>query len=399
MPQLDEHQQQAIDEFRKHKLLIITGGPGRGKTHVIKTICEILEANNHSYALCAPTGKAAKRMEELTKRKASTIHRLLNAGFGRWKYNKYNKLTTIQYVVVDETSMLDLEIVWHLLQAFPSHTHFVFVGDIDQLPSIGAGTVLRDLVRSGKVPTYYLKINHRQGKGSLIAENATYINEGKLVLTFDEDLRFIECENPIIIREHIDECIDELQSDGYNLISECQVLTPQHKTRIGVKDLNDMLRFKINKHAKPTEKFSVGDKVMQTVNNYNLGIFNGYVGQIISNDYYTLKIKFFDGTEDDEVTYVDYPKTGLSELMLAYACTIHKYQGSESLAGVLVVSNSHHYMWTRNLLYTAITRFKEKCIIIGDSGTLRKAITNSTEQKRNSKLMDRIQGRLENILL
>jgi len=392
MLNLDKDQQKVIDNFQNHKISIITGGPGRGKTAIITEICNILDQNNLPYALCAPTGKAAKRMSELTKRKASTIHRLLKAGFGRWTYFRGNKLYTYKYVIIDETSMLDLELIWHLIQSFPDYTKFIFVGDIDQLPSVGPGTVLRDLVKSKLIPTYYLTINHRQGKGSLISENATRINNGELKLSFNEDIQFIECANVIEIREKIPLFIEDFKKSGYNLLSECQVLTPQHKTKVGVQELNDMLRYNMNESAIPSEKLSLYDKVMQTTNDYTLKVFNGYLGQIIEDNYYNYKIKFFDGSEDESI--IEYPKSSASNLMLAYACTIHKYQGSEVKAGIIILSNAHTFMWDRQLLYTAVTRFKEKCIILGDSQTFRKAILTQKSGDRNSKLQERIKGLL-----
>jgi exodeoxyribonuclease V alpha subunit len=391
MQTLDVDQQKVINNFQNHKISIITGGPGVGKTAIITAICNILESENKTFALCAPTGKAAKRMTELTHREAKTIHRLLKAGFGTWKHNKYNKIYTYQYVICDETSMIDLEIMWHLLQSFPDSVKFIFVGDVDQLPSVGPGTILRDLVRSNLVPTYRLTINHRQGKGSLIAHNAALINVGHLKLTFGDDISFVEANNPIDIREKLIQLINGFKKSGYDLIKDCQILTPQHKTPIGVEELNKLLRYNINPTARPSERLSVGDKVMQTVNNYNLKVFNGYVGRIIEQTYWDKKIEFFDG---EGINIIKYSKDYENDLMLAYACTIHKYQGSEIKAGVIILSNSHTYMWNRNLLYTAVTRFKECCIILGDAATFKKAIINSTENVRNSKLVDRLHGRL-----
>lgn len=387
---LDLDQQKVIDNFRNHKLLIVSGSPGSGKTAIISHICDILDAENSKYLLCAPTGKAAKRMQELTQRPAATIHRTLKAGYGFWKHNRNKQIYDKNYVIVDEVSMLDLEVMWHLLQSFPDYTSFIFVGDVHQLPSVGPGSVLRDMVRSKLIPTYYLTYNHRQGKGSLIAHNATLINRGELKLTFGDDLQFIEASNPIEIREKVSSYIEVLKNDGYNLIQDCQVLSPQHSTAVGVQALNEMLRFSMNNTARPSEKLSVNDKVMQTANNYQLKIFNGYIGQILGETYSDYAIRFFDA--DDANTAVKYPKSNWQELMLAYCCTIHKYQGSEAKAGILILSNSHHYMWNRNLLYTAITRFKEKCIILGDVSTFKHAIMNNQESTRYSKLCDRLIG-------
>jgi exodeoxyribonuclease V alpha subunit len=392
MLELDVYQKRVIDEFQQHKVCVVTGGPGRGKTAIITEICTILDIARMPYALCAPTGKAAKRMSELTGRSASTIHRLLNAGFGSWRYNAENQIQTYKYVICDETSMIDLEIMWHLLQAFPSYTKFIFVGDVDQLPSVGPGTVLRDMCRSGIVPVYRLIINHRQGKGSLIAHNASLVNEGKLKFTFGDDIQYVKADNSIDVREKISFLIDDLKNKGYDLIRDCQVLTPQHKTNIGVIELNNMLRYKINNSAIPTERISVGDKVMQSVNNYNLKVFNGYIGRVLERNYWGLRIEFFDG--ENETKVIQYDKDYEKDLILAYACTIHKYQGSEVKAGIIVLSSSHTYMWNRNLLYTAMTRFKELCIILGDETTFKKAVINSMENTRNSKLMDRLRGGL-----
>jgi len=389
---LDKDQQTVIDNFKNHKVMVISGGPGSGKTAIITEICNMLDSTNTTYALCGPTGKSAKRISELTKRKASTIHRLLKAGFGKWRHNKNNKLYTYKYVIVDESSMVDIELLWHLLQSFPDYVKFIFVGDMAQLPSVGPGAVLRDIIKCKKIPTYFLTQNHRQNKGSLIAENAKRINNGDLKLSFNDDMQFIQCENIIEIREKIPLFIEDFKTNGYNLLSDIQILTPQHNTKVGVTELNTMLRFYINPMAVPSEKFSVGDKVMQTTNNYNLNIFNGYIGTIVGENYYDYKIKFFNG--EDDKTVINYPKSSSYDLMLAYVCTIHKYQGSEVKAGIIVVSNSHTYMWTRSLLYTAITRFKEKCIIVGDAQTFRKAILNTQENIRNSKLIERINGTL-----
>jgi exodeoxyribonuclease V alpha subunit len=390
MIKLDLDQQRVIDNFRSHNMQIISGSPGSGKTAIISYICDLLDTENIKYLLIAPTGKASKRMSELTKRPAKTIHRALKAGFGFWHFNENNKIYDINYVICDETSMLDLDVMHHLLQAFPVYTKFIFVGDVYQLPSVGPGSVLRDMVRSKLIPTYYLTYNHRQSKGSLIAHDATLINRGELKLTFGDDIKLVEADNPIDIRHEIEICIKELKADGYDLIADCQILTPQHSTMIGVTELNKMLRYLINDKAKPSEKFSIGDKVIQTVNNYQLKVFNGYIGKILGETYADYAIRFFDA--DDNTTAFKYPKSAWQELMLAYATTIHKFQGSETKAGILILSNSHHYMWNRNLLYTAITRFKEKCIIIGDLSTFKHAIQNNQEGTRYSKLCDRIRG-------
>jgi exodeoxyribonuclease V alpha subunit len=388
---LDSDQQKVINEFQQHNITIISGPPGSGKTACIREICNILANDNQKFVLCGPTGKSAKRLQELTGKEAKTIHRLLKAGYGHWGYNASNKMYDIDFVIVDEMSMTDLELLWHLLQSFPSSAKFIFSGDVNQLPSVGPGTVLRDLVNSKLIPTYYLTHNHRQLKGSLITHNAGIINKGGLKLTFGDDIKFIEANNPIEIRELLPKLVAELENDGYNNIEEIQVLSPQHATPIGVSALNEMLRFIINPRSKPSEKFSVGDKVMQTTNNYELKIFNGYIGQILGQTSYDYAIKFFDA---DKNTVIKYPKQNSYELMLAYCTTIHKYQGSEAQSGIIVLSSSHTFMWNKELLYTAITRFREKCIIVGDAATFRKAITTPTLATRYSKLYERLKGLL-----
>lgn len=371
-------------------LLVMTGGPGSGKTTTVRSICNILRDQNYSVGLCAPTGKAAKRMQDLTSRSASTIHRLLKAGYGTWKYNKHHPLTFYDYIICDEASMLDVELVWRLLQALPKDTRLVFVGDKDQLPPVGPGSFFRDIILSRIFPTIYLRTNHRQGKGSLIAENAMRINRGELKLSFDEDLEFVQADSPIDIRQAIIPLIRRLSKE-YDPIRDIQILSPQHKTLCGVEALNDLLRYELNSNANPRSKFGVGDKVMQVVNDYNLDVFNGYCGRIADESRGEWMIEFFDA-DNRAITY---PKSTANDgLMLSYACTIHKYQGSESKCVVVVVSSSHTYMLTRNLLYTAVTRAKEKCVIVGDLLGLRRAITNDREQERYSKLHERLTGLL-----
>jgi exodeoxyribonuclease V alpha subunit len=212
------------------------------------------------------------------------------------------------------------------------------------------------------------------------------INKGSLNLDLGDDFEFIDCPSHIHLREQLPIILDRLKKEGYDLIRDVQVLSPQKTTAVGVEALNDFLRFHINQKAKRWDRFSVGDKVMQNSNDYQLGIFNGYVGQIVSEGPLHFEIQFFD---EDEVT--KYPKEKINALIPAYCCTVHKYQGSEIKAGIAIISSSHTYMLTRNLLYTAVTRFKEKCIILGDAIALKRAISNTREQERYSKLLERLQ--------
>jgi exodeoxyribonuclease V alpha subunit len=383
----DIDQAQAISSFPQYGILVITGGPGTGKTFTIDSICERLERNGYKFALCAPTGKAAKRLQDLTGKPAKTIHRLLKAGFGTWKHNHENPLRGFNWVICDESSMLDLELAWRLTRALPTNTRLIFVGDVDQLPPVGPGTFFKDLVTTESIPTITLRTNHRQGRGSSIANVASHINAGFLKYTFDDDMMFEEAENQIVIREKISPLLQGLLDEGYDLIRDVQVVSPQKGTMVGVYEVNKFLRFHLNKNASTREPFSIGDKVMQTVNNYRLGIFNGYAGVVKDVQRHHLIIDFFDSDKQ----FIKYPKELLSELMHAFCCTVHKYQGSEAKAGIVILSSSHTFMLTRNLFYTAVTRFKEKCIILGDVTALKRAVTNTRVSERYSKLYAKIE--------
>lgn len=389
----DVDQTNVILSFLGQKDIIITGGPGTGKSHLTKIICKILDRTGQSYALCAPTGKAAKRLQEVTGHSAKTIHRFLGGTVEtshystfEWKYNAGNQITKYNTIVIDECSMLDVNLAWKLIQAIPNEVNLIFIGDVDQLAPVGPGAFFRDLIKSGITKTYWLKTNHRQGKGSLIAENALRINRGEMRLTMGDDLSFIEASNPIAAREKILNLILKLAEDYPNTLEDVQVLSPQKSTVVGVTALNEMLRFELNPNAKSNQKFSVGDKVMQTKNNYKLQIFNGFCGIIADETKTDYLINFFGNDKQ-----VKYPKSlSRSQLMLAYCCTVHKYQGSECKAGIIVISSSHTWMLTRNLIYTGITRFKEKCILLADMMGLKRAIHNTKEQTRYSRLLEKL---------
>lgn len=382
----DADQYNAVISFRSHNDSIITGGPGTGKSFVTKTICDIITENSESFVLCAPTGKAAKRLQEMTGHTAYTIHRLLRANFTdfSWGYNAENQLTRYDWVIVDEASMIDIVLAWRLIQALPTTTKILFIGDVDQLAPVGPGSFFRDLIKSGKIPVFRFRTNHRQGKGSLIADNALRINRGELRLSFGNDLIFEEASNPIIVREKITDLMQELKEDYPDVLRDIQILSPQKGTQIGTEALNKMLRFELNPRARADETFSVGDKIMQTVNNYRLNVFNGFVGEILSINSGSYTIDFYDHKT------IEYPKRFEKQLMLAYCCTVHKFQGSEVKSGVVIISTTHTYMLTRNLLYTGMTRFKEKCIILADRMALKRAIVNRKEADRYGRLLERL---------
>jgi exodeoxyribonuclease V alpha subunit len=369
-------QRQAIAAAVDHKVLIITGGPGTGKTTLLRALIEILEAKKLRVLLGAPTGRAAKRLAEATGREAKTMHRLLeySPGGGGFQRGAARPLEA-EFVVVDEVSMVDISLMNHLLAAVHPQTTLVLVGDADQLPSVGPGNVLGDLISSGKIPVVRLQIVFRQAETSLIVTNAHLVNEGKMPQKPPEgdvlaDFYFIEKEDPEeslrIIKELVCKRIPE--RFGFDPVNDVQVLTPMHKGSVGTENLNSQLRDALNPHGQVVKggRFIVGDRVMQVRNNYDKEVFNGDVGKIVS----------FDSETD--------------ELILAYAVTVHKSQGSEYPAVIVPITTQHYMMLRRNLLYTAMTRGKELVVIVGGLKALRMAVENRTVEKRYTYLAHKI---------
>ena len=407
---LDPDQRHVLQEFYKHNISVITGGPGTGKSFITKSIVDILESKGKTVGLCAPTGKAARRLaaavntsgsgsgsDSGTDRPSYTIHRLLggNPITHTWKYNEDHKLRVFNWIIVDEASMIDIELARNLLRAIPKSTSIIFVGDVDQLAPVGPGSFFKDMIRSDIFTVFYLRTNHRQGAGSLIAENALRINAGLMQLRFGTDLIFEEASNPIEMRARIKNLIVGLKQDyetNTDFLLCSQILSPQHKTVIGVQEMNKLLRFWINPNAQAYEPFSVGDKVMQMTNDYNLDIFNGTVGMVMHGQPNKYVVDFGDAG------IVDYPRQRKTRfnpsgtnLSLAYCSTVHKFQGSECDCGILIISSSHTWMLTRNLLYTGMTRFKKRCILLADRQGLKRAIRNDREQLRYTKFVERLQ--------
>ena len=399
--ELDPDQRRVLQEFFKHNISIITGGPGTGKSFITKSIVDILQSKGKTVGLCAPTGKAARRLAAAVNTDgadwpAYTIHRLLggNPITNIWVFNEYNKLDAFDWIICDEASMIDIELARNLLRALPTTTSIIFVGDVDQLAPVGPGSFFKDIIRSDVFPVFYLKTNHRQGVGSLIAENALRINAGSMRLSFGTDLIFEEASNPIEMRSRIKHLIVGLKKNyetNTNFLHNSQILSPQHKTVIGVQAMNKLLRFWINPHAQAYEPFSVGDKVMQMSNDYNLNIFNGTVGMVMHGQPNKYVVDFGDAG------IVDYPRQRKTKynpsgtnLSLAYCSTIHKFQGSECDCGILIISSSHTWMLTRNLLYTGMTRFKKRCILLADRQGLKRAIRNDSEQLRYTRFVERL---------
>lgn len=392
--QLAEGQREAVSQSLQSGMLVITGGPGTGKTTVVQAIIRLAEQEGLRIVLCAPTGRAAKRLAETTERKAKTIHRLLvPEGFagGRqvFEYNETKQLPA-DLVIVDEVSMLDMEMLYHLLQALSPRCRCILVGDADQLPSVGAGAVLHDIIQSEILPVVRLQTIFRQKEGGRIVTNAHLINGGRLpVVNEDEEFRFVEIEREeqgadVICRLYAAETAEA--GDKFAV----QVLSPMYKNPCGVDNLNAVIQSAVNgpqkgkgEHKAGKMTFRTGDKVMQKQNNYDKGVFNGDIGEIFA--------------VQDDIVYVRYPEQDvkyegqeIDEITLAYAITVHKSQGSEYHTVIMTLVNSHGIMLQRNLLYTAVTRAKGKVILVGTKAALRTAVQNVRTSRRFTLLAQRL---------
>lgn len=405
---LHEDQKKAVKLAAENGVTVITGGPGTGKTTIIKCIMYVLQ-NQGEIALCAPTGRAAKRLSESTGKEAKTIHRLLELNFNNdERYFAYNENSMLNYntVIVDEVSMVDEFLFNSLLKALKDGTRLILVGDKDQLPSIGAGNVLSDIIASGCVKVKMLIKIYRQDKESLIVLNAHAINKGIMPDLYDNslDFFFIEKRAPQDILQTVTQlCIKRLPDYLKCGASAIQVLAPMKKGLAGVENINKSLQNLINPPKKNVREirfddniFREGDKVMQTVNNYNLkwikntvfaergeGVFNGDIGYITSiNSMYDLTVEFDDGR------VVDYSAADINDLTLAYAISIHKSQGCEFDAVVIPVTGGPPTLLTRNLLYTAITRAKKLVVLVGSSFMIKKMVDNNYTRKRYTYLTE-----------
>lgn len=401
--QLAQKQKEAIKACLHHGVLVLTGGPGTGKTTVIKGILSILKAQGLKIRLAAPTGRAAKRLSETTGQKALTIHRLLEAnnlaqddnlqlGFSK----DIDDQLDADVIILDEVSMVDIVLMHHFLNAVPDGCRIILVGDTDQLPAVGPGSVLKDIIRSQKIPAIRLDEIFRQAQTSMIIQNAHIINAGRLpdLRKQYSDFVFYELNDDTSITQKIlDLCTKDLPHEGFDVLKDVQILSPMHRFLCGVENLNLMLQEQLNPKKNQDElkyssqTFRVGDKVMHIRNNYQKNVFNGDIGFIQDINNEKLTVDYFDHI-------VTYEKNELNELTLAYASSVHKSQGSEYKVVIIPLSTSHYIMLQRNLLYTAITRAKQKVIIIGSKKALMTAIQSNRTQKRYTLLAERLAHKL-----
>lgn len=389
--ELASNQKQAVACAISSKLHIITGGPGTGKSTITNAILNITQKLTPRILLAAPTGRAAKRMSEITHFKASTIHSLLEFDFknGGFKRNRDNPLEC-DLIIIDEASMIDTFLMYSLLKALPNHARVIFVGDINQLPSVGPGNVLKDMISSLSIPVTTLNEIFRQAAGSHIILNAHRINRGIFPQLYNgpnSDFFFMECEENQDVLNTIIKLVSQRLPNryGFNPTADIQVLAPMKKGIIGTENLNQSLQQVLNPKEtalfRAGHKFQVGDKVMQIRNDYKKEVFNGDIGYIqdIDSEEQQVLVRF----DERDILY-DY--SDLDELILAYAISIHKFQGSECPCVVMPVHTSHFMLLHRNLLYTGITRGKKLVVLVGTKKALAIAVKKDDVQKRHTSL-------------
>ena len=394
----DDVQIAAIKQAIDSKVMVLTGGPGTGKTTTTQGIIAAYKAAGLRILLAAPTGRASKRMSEATGMEAKTIHRLLeyNPQDG-YKRNDENPLEG-DALIVDECSMIDIILMYNLMKAIPEHMRLVMVGDIDQLPSVGAGNVLRDIIESEKIPVIRLTRIFRQAQSSRIVMSAHAINQGRfpdISNGMNTDFFFIKKDDPEQVADEIVKLVRDRLPKAYKQpLCNIQVLTPMQRSVVGAGNLNTVLQQALNHNTLSLSRggntYKLGDRVMQIRNNYDKNVFNGDIGTVekVNLEDRTLTINFDD-------TMMEYEASELDEVVLAYATTIHKSQGSEYPIVVIPVLMTHFVMLQRNLIYTGITRAKKICVLIGQTKALSYAIRNLTVSKRNTLLKERLRGEIE----
>ncbi|MDE0033356.1 MAG: ATP-dependent RecD-like DNA helicase [Deltaproteobacteria bacterium] len=394
---LSGSQREAVNIVLNGKITVLTGGPGVGKTTIVNSILRLVEARNARVLLCAPTGRAAKRLSESAQAEARTIHRLLefDPRHGGFRKDETDPLET-DLLVVDEVSMVDVLLMNQLLRAVPSHAAVLLVGDVDQLPSVGPGAVLQDVIESGQVPTVRLTEIFRQAASSSIVVNAHRINAGEPIENQDgdglRDFYFIPAQSPEEIHDKLFQVVTERIPRRFDMnpIRDIQVLTPMNRGSLGTHSLNVELQKRLNAGAEPQVgrfgwSYAPRDKIIQTVNDYDKDVFNGDIGQVsrVDLDEGQLHVAFDDRT-------VLYEFSELDEISLAYATSVHKSQGSEYAAVVIPLAMQHYLLLQRNLLYTAVTRGKKLVVIIGQPRALAMAVNNVRSTRRLTNLAARL---------
>lgn len=412
--QLAEAQKEAIHASLKYGVFVLTGGPGTGKTTVVKGIITVLEKAGCRILLAAPTGRAAKRLAESSGHPAQTVHRLLEyqpdgSGFNFGK-NDSDPLDA-EAIIIDEASMLDITLMHHLLKAVPGGCRLIFVGDVDQLPSVGPGSVLKDIIRSKKMPVVRLENVFRQAEVSPIVRNAHRINHGQMPeFAPHSDFEFAPFDNEYQAAEFVAQLYGQVAAE--HGLQYVQVLSPMHKNPCGVQNLNKVLQQHLNPPAADKGEIALpgggilreGDKVMQIRNNYEKEVFNGDIGRIVRIDGGSVTVAYDDGGKpvftsfEDEYAYagiggnkIVYTSAEVDELQLAYAMSVHKSQGSEYPVVILLMVPGHYIMLQRNLFYTAVTRARQKVVIVGSKKAVQTAVLNDKTRKRYSLLAERLQ--------
>ena len=399
---LAEGQRAAVAAVLRYGVFVLTGGPGTGKTTVVRGMIGVLEMLGLTVLLGAPTGRAAKRLGEATGRKAATVHRMLEAQAGKEGHTVFTRdedtPLEADVVILDEVSMMDVVLMQHFLAAVPRGCHIILVGDVDQLPSVGPGTVLADILRSKIFPSVRLTDIFRQAGESLIVRNAHAVNAGRMpdfvaggAFEFREQASEEETAAAIVAL-----CRDELPSEGLDVFRDVQVLSPMHRLPCGIDRLNRLLQDALNPPAPETPELSsggfsyrVGDKVMQTKNDYEKKVFNGDVGFVVRIGAQGALVRYGEDLE------AEYKREEMAALQPAYAMSVHKSQGSEYPVVILPLVPGHRAMLQRNLLYTAVTRAKERVILLGSRRALQAAVANDRTRRRFTLLAARLAGVLE----